>query len=94
MPDSFEIDAGLAPRRGVDRDSPREGADEALRPHRDRYGAAADIYLREVRPRSLAGVVVDKPSSRRRGSSGGSPARRGQVGHPSSAMAGIDVGGC
>jgi uridine kinase len=55
----LEIDAALALRRGVARDSPREGADDALRLHRDRYGAAEEIYLSEVRPRSRADVIID-----------------------------------
>jgi uridine kinase len=36
-----------------------EGAAAAARVHRDRYHAAELIYLAEVRPRSLADIVID-----------------------------------
>ena len=44
---------------GVSRDAVMEGIEEATRLHRDRYHAAEMIYLAEVRPRSLADVVID-----------------------------------
>lgn len=49
----------LALDRGVQRDTPREGQDQALRLHRDRYGAATAQYLSEVDARSTADLVVD-----------------------------------
>jgi uridine kinase len=45
--------------RGVERDTEHEGADEALRLHRDRYHAAELIYVAEVNPRSKADLVID-----------------------------------
>jgi uridine kinase len=55
----LEVDAGLALRRGIARDAAREGAQEALRVHRDRYHAAEMIYLAEVGPKSLADLIID-----------------------------------
>jgi uridine kinase len=55
----LEVDAELALRRGVARDAAREGAQEALRVHRDRYHAAEMIYLAEVGPRALADLIID-----------------------------------
>ena len=55
----LDVDSGLARRRGVSRDAVMEGIEEATRLHRDRYHAAEMIYLAEVRPRSLADVVID-----------------------------------
>jgi hypothetical protein len=49
----------VALRRGIARDSAAEGAEEAIRVHRDRYGVAAGIYLAEVNPRALADIVID-----------------------------------
>lgn len=45
--------------RGIRRDSGREGAAEAERLHRDRYGVAERIYIVEVDPISCADIVVD-----------------------------------
>jgi uridine kinase len=45
--------------RGVERDTEREGADEALRLHRNRYHTAELIYVAEVNPRSKADLVID-----------------------------------
>ena len=55
----LEIDADLSLARGVDRDGDREGRDEAVQLHRDRYGAAEAIYIAEVNPRRRADVVID-----------------------------------
>jgi uridine kinase len=55
----LEVDAGLALRRGIARDAAMEGAQEALRVHRDRYYAAEMIYLAEVGPKSLADLIID-----------------------------------
>ena len=55
----LEVDAGLALRRGVARDTAMEGAQEALRVHRDRYHAAEMIYLAEVGPKALADLIID-----------------------------------
>lgn len=55
----LEVDPELALERGVRRDQDREGRQEALRLHRDRYRAAERLYLDEVDPLALADVVVD-----------------------------------
>jgi uridine kinase len=55
----LEVDAALALRRGVARDTPMEGAADAARVHRDRYEAAVMIYIAEVGPLSLADLVID-----------------------------------
>lgn len=49
----------LSARRGADRDTDREGAAAAERLHRDRYLAAARVYLAEADPVGRADVVVD-----------------------------------
>lgn len=46
-------------RRGVARDTDREGAEEAAQLHRDRYARAEEIYLSEVAPHSVADVIID-----------------------------------
>jgi uridine kinase len=55
----LEIDPDLALRPGVTRDSAREGLDEAVRSHRDRYAVAEKIYLSEVDPHSLVDIILD-----------------------------------
>ena len=55
----LEVDPETALRRGIARDSAAEGAEEAARVHRDRYHAAAAIYLAEADPRSLADLTID-----------------------------------
>lgn len=55
----LEITAALSVERGVGRDAGREGADEAERLHRDRYGVAEGIYVAEVDPMSRADLVID-----------------------------------
>jgi uridine kinase len=55
----LQVDTELALRRGVARDAAREGAQEALRVHRDRYHAAEMIYLTEVGPKALADLIID-----------------------------------
>jgi len=55
----LEVDPELALRRGLARDTAMEGAQEALRVHRDRYHAAVMIYLAEVDPKSLADLIID-----------------------------------
>jgi uridine kinase len=54
-----DVAAGASLRRGVLRDADRLGAEEAEALHRHRYRAAEEVYLREVRPATLAHVVVD-----------------------------------
>lgn len=55
-----EVDAGLALRRGTDRDAEMEGGiDAAEQLHRDRYGVAEEIYLAEVDPLDRVQVVID-----------------------------------
>jgi uridine kinase len=55
----LDVDPETALSRGIARDRAAEGADEAARVHRDRYLAAATIYLAEVDPQSLADVIID-----------------------------------
>ncbi len=55
----LDVDPALSLRRGISRDTAMEGAAEAARVHRDRYHAAELIYLAEVRPQSLADIVID-----------------------------------
>jgi uridine kinase len=55
----LEVDPDVALHRGVSRDTAREGIEEAIRLHRDRYGVAERIYLAEVRPRGQADVVIE-----------------------------------
>jgi uridine kinase len=55
----LDVDAGLALRRGVARDTEMEGAAEAERVHRDRYHAAEAIYLAEADPLHAADLVID-----------------------------------
>jgi uridine kinase len=55
----LDVDAELALRRGIARDSAMEGTAEATRLHRDRYHPAEMIYLAEVRPQPLADLTID-----------------------------------
>jgi uridine kinase len=55
----LDVDAELALSRGISRDAAMEGVEEAARVHRDRYHAAEMIYQAEVRPLSLADLVID-----------------------------------
>jgi uridine kinase len=55
----LETDPEVALRRGISRDTVAEGAAEAARVHRDRYGVAEAIYLAEVDATALADVVID-----------------------------------
>ncbi|WP_319458425.1 uridine kinase [Micromonospora sp. RTP1Z1] len=55
----LEVPAELSVRRGTSRDADREGAEAAERLHRDRYLAAARVYLAEADPVRRADVVVD-----------------------------------
>jgi uridine kinase len=54
----LEVDAEVSLQRGITRDSNAEAAEEAMRLHRDRYRAAAEIYIAEVGPLSVADTVV------------------------------------
>jgi len=55
----LDVDPETALSRGIARDGAAEGAEEAARVHRDRYHAAAAIYLAEVDPQCLADVIID-----------------------------------
>jgi uridine kinase len=55
----IEVSPAMALARGIARDAPREGEEAARRVHQDRYRAAEDIYLAEVRPAELADVVIE-----------------------------------
>ncbi len=55
----LDVDAALALRRGIARDTALEGAAEAARVHRDRYHPAELIYLAEVDPLHAADLVID-----------------------------------
>jgi uridine kinase len=54
-----EVDAELSVQRGVEGDAPRKGVAATEAVHRERYGAAEEIYVREVDPVAKADVVVD-----------------------------------
>jgi len=54
-----DIDPELSIRRGIDRDSAREGTDTAEMLHRERYGVAEAIYITEADPVSAADIVID-----------------------------------
>jgi uridine kinase len=55
----LDIAPGVALSRGIARDTAMEGAAEAASAHRDRYHVAVTIYLDEVRPASLADLIID-----------------------------------
>lgn len=56
----LDVDGETALRRGISRDTEREGGiEEATRLHTDRYHAAEMIYLDEVDPMSVADLVID-----------------------------------
>jgi uridine kinase len=55
----LEIDPEQALLRGVARDAPRDGADEAAQVHQDRYAVAEALYIAEIDPVSRADVVID-----------------------------------
>jgi uridine kinase len=55
----LDVDADLALRRGISRDSALEGIEGATRLHRDRYHVAEAIYLAEVRPQAMADAIID-----------------------------------
>ena len=55
----LDVDPETALRRGIARDAEAEGAGEAARVHRDRYHAAVEIYVAEVRPQAVADVIID-----------------------------------
>jgi uridine kinase len=55
----LEVAAAQSLVRGVARDSPRDGADEATLVHQDRYAVAEAIYIAEVDPVSRADIVID-----------------------------------
>lgn len=55
----LEVTPDLSLARGIARDADREGREQASLLHRDRYHAAATIYLAEVDPQPLADIVID-----------------------------------
>jgi uridine kinase len=55
----LEVDPDTALWRGIARDRATEGVEEATRVHRDRYHVAEMIYLAEVRPQTLAHVIIE-----------------------------------
>jgi uridine kinase len=55
----LEVDPQVALERGVARDQEREGRDDAIRVHRDRYGVAEAIYLAEVDAPRRADLVLE-----------------------------------
>ncbi|MGD9959446.1 uridine kinase [Nocardioides sp.] len=55
----LEVTAAQSLGRGVARDSPSDGADEATVVHQDRYAVAGAIYIAEVDPVSRADIVID-----------------------------------
>lgn len=55
----LEVDPQIALSRAISRDCVAEGFQEAARLHRDRYRVSEMIYLAEVRPQTLADVIID-----------------------------------
>jgi uridine kinase len=55
----LEVDPQVALDRGVARDHEREGREDAIRVHRDRYGVAEAIYLAEVDAPGRADLVLE-----------------------------------
>jgi uridine kinase len=55
----LDVPQELAVARGIERDAPLEGRDEAERLHRDRYQIGEQIYVGEVDPTARADVVID-----------------------------------
>ena len=55
----LDVSPTVSLERGVGRDADREGYDEAVALHRDRYHASELIYLAEVDPAATADVVID-----------------------------------
>jgi uridine kinase len=54
----IDVDAETALKRGIERDTDREGRDEATLVHRERYAASELIYVAEVHPQSLADIII------------------------------------
>lgn len=55
----IDVPHELAVDRGIERDSPLEGRDEAQRLHQDRYRIAELIYVSEVNPKARAEMIID-----------------------------------
>ena len=56
----IDVDDEVALERGIARDREMEGsADAAERLHRERYQAAEEIYIADVKPASIADIVID-----------------------------------
>jgi uridine kinase len=55
----LDVSSQLSLIRGIKRDSPNEGLDEATKLHRDRYRVAEEIYVADVDPVAMADLVVD-----------------------------------
>lgn len=55
----LDVGVQLSVERGVARDAEREGREAAARLHRDRYGAALELYLAEAKPMEQADVIID-----------------------------------
>lgn len=54
-----DVPSEVALARGIERDAPSEGKNEAERLHRDRYHVGEQIYVEEVDPKAKADVVID-----------------------------------
>jgi uridine kinase len=55
----IEVSPQVSLERGIARDSDAEGLEAATSVHRDRYGAAEEIYIEEVNPSALVDVRID-----------------------------------
>lgn len=55
----LDVSAEVSLERGVGRDADREGHEEAVALHRDRYHASERIYIAEVDPVARADIVID-----------------------------------
>ena len=55
----LEVEGELSVARGVARDAERDGREAAATLHRDRYGAALELYLAEANPMEQADVIIE-----------------------------------
>jgi uridine kinase len=55
----LEVEAEVALARGLARDLPMEGANDARDVHVNRYAVAEEIYIGETDPSRLADIVID-----------------------------------
>ncbi len=54
-----DVPSEVALARGIERDAPSEGKNEAESLHRDRYHVGEQVYVEEVEPKAKADVMID-----------------------------------